>query len=148
MKIWEGYDFQLIYSACLNRLSDYLLSLDRKDIVPISDIVALFENIDGIDSVKVWFDADVNNAKVYNEEEFYGIDEQGDIILTRYFIDINGNEKRIRDILAIFRGGFTSPEGIEYSNVQTNDFYSGFNLTLVAYSHNRKLSLENYQTIT
>nr|DAM33314.1 MAG TPA: hypothetical protein [Caudoviricetes sp.] len=40
-------------------LSDYLLSMKRKDIIPVSDIVSLFENkVDGIDSVKVSFDAD------------------------------------------------------------------------------------------
>ena len=34
--------------------------------VPVSDIVALFEKLDGIDSVKVWFDADVENEIIYS----------------------------------------------------------------------------------
>ena len=124
------------------------MNLDRKDMIPVSDIVALFEQVDGIDSVKVWFDADEKNELIYNEDNFYGIDEYGDIVLTRYFIDINGNDKAIRDILPLFRGGFTSPEGVEYSSVQSNEYYSAFNLSVISYSQNRKLSLENYQTIT
>jgi hypothetical protein len=69
----------------LNALSNYFIYFNRKDIIPISDIVALFEKIDGIDSVKVWFDADVENETVYSERGFYGIDEYGDILLTRSY---------------------------------------------------------------
>jgi hypothetical protein len=69
----------------MNALSNYFIYFKRKDIIPLSDIISLFENIDGIDSVKVWFDADVNNQEIYCQKNFYGIDEYGDIILTRKY---------------------------------------------------------------
>ena len=118
----------------MSALSNYLISLKRKDIIPVSDIIALFEGIDGIDSVRVWFDADENNNKIYGKNDFYGIDEYGDIILTREFIDINGNTKTVNDILPLIRGGFMSPDGVEYSDVQQMDTLSAFNISLIEYT--------------
>lgn len=148
VKIWEGYNIRSVYSAAMNAISNYLLSFTRKDIIPLSDITALLEAIDGIDSVKVWFDADVDNQNIYCEKEFYGIDDYGDIVLTRSYQDINGNSKDVRDILPLIRGGFTSPSGIEYSETQSYESTSAFNMTLIEYTQNNKLTLENYQTIT
>ena len=148
VKVWDGYNNKSIYAACLNALSNYLLYFDRKDIIPVSDIVALFEKIDGIDSVKVWFDADVENEQIYGEKGFYGIDDYGDIVLTRKYLNINGNTKDVRDILPILRGGFTSVEGIVYSDVQSMDSLSGFNLTIIEYTHKNNLTLENFKPIT
>lgn len=148
VKIWEGYNLRSIYSSCLSALSNYLVYFNRKDIIPLSDIVALFEGIDGIDSVKVWFDADVENENIYCEKGFYGIDEYGDIVLTRSYQDLNGNTKDVRDILPLIRGGFTSADGTAYSDVQSYDSLSAFNISLIGYTQNNKLTLENYKTIT
>ena len=147
-KIWEGYNSKSIYASCLNSLSNYLLYFNRKDIIPVSDIVALFEKVDGIDSVKVWFDADVENQNIYSQKNFYGIDEYGDIVLTRSYQNVNGNTRDVRDILPILRGGFTSPDGVVYTNDQTFESLSGFNLTIIEYTQNNNLTLENYQPIT
>lgn len=148
VKIWEGQNMSSIYSSCLAALSNYFIHFTRKDIIPVSDIVALFEGINGVDSVKVWFDADVDNQNIYCKKGFYGIDEYGDIVLTRTYQDINGNTKDVRDILPLIRGGFTSPDGVTYSDVQSYDSLSAFNISLIQYTQNNKLNLENYQTIT
>ena len=59
--------------------------------LPVSDIVSIFENnVKGIDSVKVSFDADANNQTIYGINNYYGLDEYGDIMLTRNYIDNNG----------------------------------------------------------
>ena len=147
-KIWEGYNVKDIYSTCLSLLSTYFIQFDRKDIIPISDIVALFEKIDGIDSVKIWFDADVENEIIYGQRGFYGIDEYGDIVLTRQYQDLNGNSKDVRDILPLIRGGFTSPEGATYSDIQSYDSLSAFNLSLIEYTTKNNLTLENYKALT
>ena len=148
VKIWNGYNLQSIYTSCLTALSNYLVYFKRKDIIPISDIIALFEKIDGIDSVKVWFDADVNNQNIYCKKDFYGIDDYGDIVLTREYQNMNGNTRSVQDILPMIRGGFTSPDGIVYSDKQSLESVSAFNLTLIEYTHNNKLSLENYKQLT
>lgn len=143
VKIWEGYNLQSVYADSLQKISDYLISMTRKDMIPLSDITALLEGVEGIDSVKVWFDADKENETIYAQDGFYGIDAFGDIILTRKYTSGTGSVREVRDILPLFRGGFTSPSGIEYSNVQSNDYLSAFNLNLTSYTHNTKLSLEN-----
>lgn len=148
VKVWKGYNMETIYSSCLSALSNYLITFTRKDIIPVSDIIALFEDIDGIDSVRVWFDADVENAKVYCKNDFYGIDEYGDIVLTRDFIDINGNTKQVNDILPLIRGGFISSDGIEYSNVQSYESLSAFNISLIEYTQKTTLNLEKYAALT
>ena len=133
----------------MKALSDYLLNFTRKDMLPVSDIVSIFENnVKGIDSVKVSFDADVNNQTIYGINNYYGLDEYGDIMLTRNYIDNNGQQKTIRDILPLIRGGFISPEGVEYSSQQSNNFNSAFNLVITGYSVNRRRTLENYTPLT
>lgn len=147
VKIWDGYNLKSIYASCLQALSNYLISYNRKDIIPISDIVALFESVEGIDSVKVWFDADVENEKIYAKQNFYGIDEYGDIVLSRQYQNMNGNTRDVNDILPLIRGGFTSPEGTVYSDQQSYDSLSAFNMTLIGYTRNTKLNLQNYRSL-
>lgn len=143
VKIWEGYNKESVYANSLAVLSDYFITNTRKDMIPVSDITALLEGVEGIDSVKVWFDADVNNQNVYGQTGFYGIDSFGDVVLTRNYTGSGGVNKQIRDILPLFRGGFTSPSGVEYSAIQSNEHSSAFNLNVVSYTQNTKLSLDN-----
>lgn len=143
VKIWEGHNMQSVYSDCLDRLSQYLLNNTRKDIIPVSDITALFEAVEGVDSVRVWFDADVENTEIYQQEGFYGIDDLGDVVLSRTYTNANGNSRKVRDILPLFRGGFTSPEGVEYSDTQSMDYLSAFNLNVMLYTRNTRLSTTN-----
>jgi hypothetical protein len=103
----------------------------------------LFEAVEGGDSVRVWFDADVENSEIYQQEKFYGIDELGDVVLTRSYTNANGMTRRVRDILPLFRGGFTSPEGVEYSDTQSLNYLSAFNLNVISYTKNTRLSTNN-----
>ena len=76
-----------------------------------------------------------NNSKIYGDEK-YGIDEFGDIILSRYLTDVNNNQIEIKDILPLFRGDFISVNGVEYGD----DIYDGIcpiNITLRGLSYNR-----------
>lgn len=148
-KIWNGYNEQDVYASGMQVLSDYLLSMKRKDIIPVSDIVSLFENkVDGIDSVKVSFDADLRNESIYGKENFYGIDEYGDIILSREIMDNYGNIKKVKDILPLIRGGFTSSDGIEYSREQSYSHKSAYNLIITDVTNKRNSLLTNYSALT
>lgn len=59
MNIWvrhfEGFDEVQLLSEIRNKISNYLMSITRRDRLPKSDIVALLEGINGIDSVNVQF---------------------------------------------------------------------------------------------
>lgn len=143
IKKWEGYEYTEIYNPIIAVISNYLLHLDRKDMIPISDIVALVEGVEGVDSVKAWFDADVNNKNVYNEaDDFYGIDEYGDVVLTRSINNAyNITNQKIRDIYPIFRGGFTSYNGVQYSDVQSADNLSGLNINITGTSSKKSINM-------
>jgi len=142
VKLWEGYNKDSVYAACLKAISDYLLQQTRKDMIPLSDLTAILEGIDGIDSVRVWFDADVNNQEIYQKAGFYGIDDFGDVVLTRTYTGSNGNTRDVRDILPLFRGGFTSPDGVEYSDSQSNEWLSAFNMNVTSYTRRTRLATD------
>lgn len=114
IQIWEGYDFNSVKNSIIDNVSNYLINNTRRDRMPISDLIKVVENVDGVDSVTIMFDADKKNDKIYGDNN-YGIDEYGDIILTRYLRDENNNLIEIKDILPMFRGGFTSINDIEYT---------------------------------
>lgn len=52
---FEGFDEIQLMNEIRAKVSEYLLKITRRDRLPKSDIVALIENIDGIDSVNVQF---------------------------------------------------------------------------------------------
>lgn len=135
IQMWDTYNFQSVKSSIINALSDYFISNTRRDRIPVSDLVKIIENIDGVDSVSVMFDADKNNSAYYGDGE-YGIDEYGDIVLSRKITDKLGNVIDVNDLLPLFRGGFTSPSGIEYSDDMDN-LASAVNITLRGRSHKR-----------
>jgi len=59
MNIWvrhfEGFDEIQLLAEIRRKISTYLMSITRRDRLPKSDIVALLEGVDGIDSVNVQF---------------------------------------------------------------------------------------------
>lgn len=52
---FEGFDEVQLMNSIRAKISEYLLKITRRDRLPKSDIVAIIENIDGIDSVNVQF---------------------------------------------------------------------------------------------
>lgn len=132
--MWENYNFDMVKSSIVSVVSNYLIKNTRRDRLPVSDIVTLIEGVAGVDSVTVAFDADKNNSYYYGEGH-YGLDEYGDIVLSRDVKDTLGNTMHINDILPLFRGPFTSPEGVEYSD-DMNSLCSTINITLRGRSNN------------
>lgn len=147
-KIWDNYDKQEVYTSGLNKLSEYFLNYERKDIIPISDIIAIFEkDVEGIDSVQAWFSADVNNQDIYGIGD-YGIDQFGDIKLSRRITDNTGSYMDVHDMIPLIRGGFVTFDGEEYSSTQTIDGTSAFNLYIADKTVNKKYNLNNYTVLT
>lgn len=128
IQMWSGYDFGAVKSGIISAVSDYLIHNTRRDRIPVSDMIKIIEGVDGVDSVSVYFDADENNKNYFGDGN-YGIDEYGDILLTRNLSDKIGNVYDINDIRPLFRGGFTSMNGVYYDD--TLDGMSGpINITL------------------
>lgn len=54
-RYFEGYDKSTLYSEIRSKISNYLINITRRDRLPKSDIIAILEDIEGIDSVNVRF---------------------------------------------------------------------------------------------
>lgn len=128
VQIWSTFDFDTVKASMISAVSDYLLGMTRRDKIPVSDLIRILDGVEGVDSVTVFFDADKNNEAYYGEGN-YGIDAYGDITLERTLTDVLGNSIIVKDMLPIFRGPFTSPKGIEYSD-DINSLCSPINITL------------------
>jgi hypothetical protein len=55
VRYFEGYNKATMYSEIRAKISDYLINITRRDRLPKSDIIALLETVEGIDSVNVKF---------------------------------------------------------------------------------------------
>ena len=113
VQMWASYDFSAVKSSIISVVSDYLITNTRRDRIPVSDIIKIVEDVDGVDSVSVYFDADEYNSRLFGDGN-YGVDEYGDIVLARTLSDRLGNRYNIDDVRPLFRGGFTSVNGVHY----------------------------------
>jgi len=127
--IFEGFEYDDIREAIISKTSDYFLSNTRRDRLPLSDIVKIIENIEGVDSVTVWFDADKKNLDIYNNGT-YGLDNYGDIILERTVEDAFSNNIPVKDIYPLIRGGFTSYKEIDYEDTTNKNALSNVNIQI------------------
>lgn len=83
--IFEGYDPNIIKGKIINLISDYFLNIRRRDKIPRSDLIALIENIEGIDSVSLYFVSE-KNEKIKKDNPNLpdiGLDEFGDILMNK-----------------------------------------------------------------
>ena len=128
IQMWSTYDFNSVKSAIISAVSDYLINNKRRDRLPVSDIIKVVELVDGVDSVSIFFDADINNQNYFGNGKF-GLDEYGDIVLTRSVTDRLGNMLDINDIQPLFRGNFTSVNGVYYED-NINALVGPINITL------------------
>jgi hypothetical protein len=55
VRYFEGYSKQNLYTEVRSKVSEYLMNITRRDRLPKSDLIAVIEAIDGIDSVNIRF---------------------------------------------------------------------------------------------
>ncbi len=112
LSIFEGYDPEIIKDKARSSIAQYFLNLKRRDRIPKSDIIAIVEAIDGVDSVSFYFVGQANeeyhtavdklpNVSAAQLNRQIGLDEFGDVI-------INTGE------LVLMRGGWTDRYGTYY----------------------------------
>jgi hypothetical protein len=55
IRYFEGYNKSSLYTSVRSKISDYLINITRRDRLPKSDIIAILEGVEGIDSVNIRF---------------------------------------------------------------------------------------------
>ena len=105
VRAYEGYSKDVIRQSVISKCSDYFLKNRRRDKIPKSDLVAIIESIDGVDSVNVWFVSEANETLKSNpanaNAETVGLDEYGDVTIGR-------------GEYVLVRGGWKDRTGFEY----------------------------------
>lgn len=105
LTIFESFSSDFIRQQIESKISDYFLNVKRRDKIPQSDLVAIIENIEGVDSVNVWFIGEENEIAMKKDPkgEPVGLDKYGDIIFNK-------------DEFILVRGGWKDRKGVYYDD--------------------------------
>jgi hypothetical protein len=141
--MFEGFDPETVKQEIRNKISEYMLNLKRRDFIPKSDMIAIVESVEGVDSVSFFFVGqrnEANQATIRNLtnvsqsqlDQQIGFNQFGDIVIGR-------NE------LVVLRGGWTDRNGMVYGESITPGKPGPLNITiqnLVQRGYNSQLNTD------
>jgi len=153
LRVFDGTDIDGMRSDILSVLSEYFLRVQRRDAIPKSDIIAILETINGVDSCNIEFVSQVNEEAITNGYYFkttYEIDtirslkipittqvtlqtQTIDNVTTviedpKLGLDKFGDIKIGLNELPIMRGGWKDRNGVEYVVDIKNNNISSVNI--------------------
>ncbi len=164
---FEGYDKNEISIAVRSILNEYFLNVRRRDKVPRSDLIALIETIEGVDSVNLFFISQENEEAIKNGFYFvpvYGVDPATDqkTLIENKKIVLGTNEDpqlgldEFGDItigpgdLAIIRGGWSDRNDTRYEETPIPNGIGSLNVffkTMVSANLYNKTQQENFNSL-
>ena len=164
---FENYDKDAIRIEIRKNLDEYFLNVNRRDRIPRSDIISIIENVDGIDSVNVFFISEENENAIkngYYEIPVYGTDpitdqrvliENKKIVLKKgedpqLGLDIFGDVVIENNDLAIIRGGWEDSNGTYYEPIPEANKISSLNVFYKEEIQNNlynKIQQEKYNSV-
>jgi hypothetical protein len=147
LRVFDGFDFNTLKSDILALLSEYFLRVQRRDKIPKSDIIAMIESVNGVDSVNIEFVSKENEEAITNGYFYkttYKIDKIRSIkeaIRTKVVLQFDADGNVIEDPqlgldqfgdieiglnqLPIIRGGWSDRNGVFYStDIKDNNIAS------------------------
>lgn len=144
MSIFEGYDPELIKDKVRTSISEYMLNNKRRDRIPKSDLIAIIESIEGVDSVSFYFIGQENenyhtiidgleNVSDEQKNKQIGLDSFGDVIIK------NGE-------LILMRGGWSDRNGIYYEEGIVSGKPSALNISIISINPRNFLNELNAET--
>jgi hypothetical protein len=145
LKYVEGFDKQVIAANIRAALSTYFLNIKRKTSVPRSDLIGIIENIQGVDSVNVFFVSQLNEDAIrvgYYYVPVYGFDQltgQKVIIEEKRVpilpgqdpligLDDFGDIKIEQNDLVLIRGGWEDRNSNYYEEIPAENTVSSLNI--------------------
>lgn len=141
----EGFDKNEIHASIREQLNTYFIYINRRDRIPRSDIISIIENVDGVDSVNVFFISEENEKAIsegFYEVPVYGTDPVTDqkVLIETKKVELKANEDpqlgldEFGDIvigpedLAIIRGGWEDRKGTFYEAIPNKNTISSLNI--------------------
>ena len=142
---FENYDKDEIRIEIRKNLDEYFLNVNRRDRIPRSDIISIIENVDGIDSVNVFFISEENETAIkngYYEIPVYGTDpitDQRVLIENKKIVLKKGEDPQLgldsfgdviieNNDIAIIRGGWEDRNGTYYEPIPEANKISSLNV--------------------
>ena len=142
---FDNYDKDAIRIEIRKNLDEYFLNVNRRDRIPRSDIISIVENVEGIDSVNIFFISEENETAIRNGFYFipvYGTDpvtDQRVLIENRKIVlkpeedpqlglDSFGDVIIEENELAIIRGGWKDRNGTYYEPIPEANQISSLNV--------------------
>ena len=142
---FENYDKDEIRIEIRKNLDEYFLNVNRRDRIPRSDIISIIENVDGIDSVNVFFISEENETAIkngYYEIPVYGTDpitDQRVLIETKKIVLKKDEDPQLgldsfgdiiieNNDIAIIRGGWEDRNGTYYEPIPEANKISSLNV--------------------
>ncbi len=164
---FDNYDKDEIRIAIRNNLDDYFLNVNRRDRIPRSDIISIIENVEGIDSVNVFFISEANEQAIRDGFYFvpvYGTDpvtDQKVLIENKKIVLKEGEDPNIgldsfgdividNNDLAIIRGGWKDRNGTYYEPIPEANKISSLNVfykEAIADNLYNKIQQEKYNSV-
>ena len=145
IRYFENFDKDGIRIEIRKNLDEYFLNVNRRDRIPRSDIISIVENVDGIDSVNVFFISEVNEKAIEDGFYFvpvYGTDpitDQKALIENKKIVLVAGEDPQLgldsfgdvvieNNDLAIIRGGWKDRNGTYYEPIPEANKISSLNV--------------------
>ena len=164
---FENYDKDAIRIEIRKNLDEYFLNVNRRDRIPRSDIVSIIENVDGIDSVNVFFISEENENAIkngYYEIPVYGTDpitDQRVLIENKKIVLKKGEDPQLgldsfgdviieNNDIAIIRGGWEDRNGTYYEPIPEANKISSLNVFYKEEIQNNlynKIQQEKYNSV-
>ena len=160
------FDKDSIRIEIRKNLDEYFLNVNRRDRIPRSDIISIIENVEGIDSVNVFFISEQNEEAIRNGFYFipvYGTDpvtdqrvliENKKIVLKKdedpqLGLDSFGDVIIENNDIAIIRGGWKDRNGTYYEPIPEANKISSLNVfykEAIANNLYNKIQQEKYNS--
>ena len=146
LRIYDTVDVPTLQNEIVNQITNYLINVRRRDKIPKSDLIALLENIEGIDSVNVSFICETNEKAIINGYYIQRVNSfdniRGIMTVTDNQITVSpgtdpnlglddfGDIKIGLNELPIFRGGWYDRFSNYYETGLSNSQYSSVNIII------------------
>lgn len=167
LRYFENYEKDEIRTQIRKNLNDYFLNVNRRDRIPRSDLISIIENVEGIDSVNVFFISEENEKAIRDGFYFvpvYGNDpatNQKTLIENKKIIIQKGQDPGLgldsfgdividNNDIAIIRGGWTDRNNNYYEELPAANVLGSLNIFFKESISNNlynKTQQERYNTL-
>ena len=145
LRFFEDFDKDEMTTQIRKNLDEYFLTVNRRDRIPRSDVISIIENVEGVDSVNVFFISEENEKAIRDGFYFvpvYGVDpatNQRTLIENKKIILQKGEDPKLgldsfgdivieNNDLAIIRGGWSDRNDNYYEEVPIPNTLSSLNV--------------------